>query len=80
MRLLAILITLLIIGFLLQQQLGGDTDNTGSAGSAQSLSDSKPPKVPSKPEDLEQFNLQMDSYLQQEAAKRAAEIEQAEAD
>lgn len=76
MRLVLMLIALLIVGLLVYKQMGSQPPPQSEA--AQSASGPDTPAVPSNPNDIQQFRSDMDKYMQQEAEKRAAAIEEAE--
>lgn len=76
MRLIAIMLALLIVGFLVNKQLGPRSDK--NMEEAQAVSDPNAPKVPTNPVEGNQFGAQMDDYMKKEAEKRAAAIEEAE--
>lgn len=74
MRMIAILAALLIVGLLIYKQMG-----TASAKQeVPTVSGSDTPQVPTDPKDVKQFETQMNDYMKDEAAKRAAAIEKAE--
>lgn len=75
MRLIAILLALLIVGFLAYKQVEPRSGN--QTQEAQGVSDSNAPKVPVKPNEVEQFGVQMNDYMKEEAAKRATAIDEA---
>jgi hypothetical protein len=75
-RIIATLLALLIVGFLIYKQLG-----SGSVQQKQethAVSGMGVPQVPTNPNEIEQFGTQMDSYMKEEAEKRAAAIKDAE--
>lgn len=76
MRLIAILLALLIVGFLINKQMGPRSDK--KMEDAQTVSDPSAPRVPTNPGEGNQFGAQMDDYMKKEAAKRAEAIEAAE--
>lgn len=76
MRIIATLLALLIVGFLIYKQLGSDAVHQKQE--IHVVSDLGGPKVPTNPNEVEQFGTQMDSYMKEEAEKRAAAIEDAE--
>lgn len=76
MRLIAILLALLIVGFLVNKQMEPRADK--NMGEAQAVSGPNAPKVPTNPNEGNQFGEQMDDYMKNEAAKRAEAIEAAE--
>lgn len=76
MRLIAVMLALLIVGFLVNKQMAPRSDKTMEE--AKAISDPKAPKVPTNPGESNQFGTQMDDYMKKEAEKRAAAIEEAE--
>lgn len=73
MRLIAVLVTLLIVGLLVQKQLGGgDAEYPDSA-----LENSREgaPRVPTNPGQLPAFEQQINEFVDDEAARRAREME-----
>lgn len=76
MRLIAVLLTLLIVGFLVQKQLGGgDVEYPDSASES---TREGVPRVPTTPGQVQAFEAQMNEFVVDEAARRAAEMEAAE--
>lgn len=75
MRLIAVLVTLLIVGLLVQKQLGGD--NAEYPDSALESSREGTPRVPTNPGQLPAFEKQLNEFVDDEAARRASEMEAA---
>ena len=76
MRVIATLLALLIVGFLIYKQLGSGSVQQKQETNA--VSDVGGPQVPTNPNEVKQFGAQMNSYMKEEAEKRAAAIENAE--
>ncbi len=76
MRLIVILLALLVVGFLVYKQVGPRSDE--QMQEAQAVSGPNLPKVPTNPNEVKQFGTQMNDYMKEESAKRAAAIEAAE--
>ncbi len=76
MRLIAVLVTLLIVGLLAQRQLGGG--NTEYPDAAVESSREGAPRVPTSPGQVQSFEQQINEYVGDEAARRAREMEAAE--
>ncbi len=77
MRLIVVLVTLLIVGLLVQKQLGGSSTVEQAGPGAQSVREGAP-RVPTNPGQLQAFEEQMGDYMVDEAERRAREIEAAE--
>jgi len=78
MRLISMLIVLTIIGFLLYKQLGGSSSSIDKLeGIPEAVSESAP-RVPTKVKDIKNFEGQINSFVQDNADKRARQIEEAE--
>lgn len=75
MYFIAILIVLLVIGYLVSLQLDGTppgaTENTEQTGV-------EAPRVPARPQDVPGFGRQMDAFMNEAAADRAKRIEAGE--
>ena len=76
MRLIVMLIALLIVGFLIYKQMG--SGSVQPPKEAQAIAGSNAPKVPTNPNELNQFGTQMNEYMNKVAEDRAAAIEKAE--
>jgi len=74
-RLIGLLIALLIVGVLLYQQLGPGAIR--EIDQAQIISDTNAPRIPTSPKDVEQVGAEMNDYINEAAAKRASELEDA---
>lgn len=76
MKLILLLAALLIVGLLVNQQL-----NQGTAADAERAAEasggSQVPEVPTKPEDVPQFEKDMNSFMEDEAAKQQKQLDQA---
>ncbi|MFK7956818.1 MAG: hypothetical protein AB8B96_12065 [Lysobacterales bacterium] len=76
MRIIGLLLALLVIAYLINQQLG----STSQADRSQELElDVYPgaPTVPTKPADVEQFGQDMQQYLDDKAKERVEAIDEA---
>ncbi|MCB4364325.1 hypothetical protein KIH07_11310 [Hydrogenophaga taeniospiralis] len=79
MRLVAVLLALLVVGLLVARQLGGGAP--AQVQKPEAISDVAVPgmpTVPTKPQDLPQFEKQVEGYVNDLAAERAKQLEQAE--
>lgn len=76
MKFLSLIFALLIIGFILTQQMGGGSDPSTQA--TRSTENSGPPQVPNAPQGVNQFGKDMEGYLKDTAAERAENIKDAE--
>ncbi len=74
MKMISLLVTLGIIGFVVWKQLGGGTAPAAvtDVGSVQRVA---PPRVSSNPADLPQFEADMDQYLQRQSSQRRQDID-----
>ncbi len=74
MKMISLLLTLGIIGFLVWKQLGGEsatvpvTQDGAATGTA-------PPRISGNPADVPAFDAAMDDYLDQQSSQRRAEID-----
>ncbi|MEM1090211.1 MAG: hypothetical protein AAGI67_07525 [Pseudomonadota bacterium] len=76
MRILGILLALLLVAYLINQQLGSKSERSQMLDAP---SDSAAaPKLPTKPGEVDQFGKDMKSYLDEEARKRAKAIDEAD--
>ncbi|MCE9679040.1 hypothetical protein LZP69_07590 [Shewanella sp. AS1] len=76
MRMIGMLLALLIIGYMIYQQLGG-----GSQMNTQtelSKDQNGAPQVPSDPKKLKQFEQDMDEFIKQQEEKRKQALEEAQ--
>lgn len=75
MRFVLLLIVLLVIGLLVNRQLGdpGSTEAMVSEPSAEMAV----PNIPTKPQDVPKFEQDMDAFMKANAAERARQLEQA---
>ena len=76
MRFIGMLLVLLIIGLLIYKQLGTRTELSPEVSELQSTSDI--PKVPVNPNELEQFDKDMNQFMKDEAEKTAKALKEAE--
>lgn len=76
MKLIGILIALLILGLVVYKQIEPDTRAHHEL--PKDVQHLDVPKVPTKPDQVEQFGQDMNAYMQDEGAKRAAALEDAE--
>ena len=79
MRLVVLLVALLVVGLLVARQLGGGSP--AKAQKPEAISDvavPAMPTVPTRPQDLPQFERQVEGYVNDLAAERAKQLEQAE--
>jgi hypothetical protein len=77
MRLVALLLAFLVVGLLVARQLGGGAPARVEQPAA--LSDVAVPAVPVRPQDVPGFERQVEGYVNDLAAERARQLEQAEA-
>ena len=76
MRIVVLLLALLVVGLLVARQLGG-----GSPAQVQkpdAISDVAVPAVPVRPQDVPEFERQVEGYVSDLATERAKQLEQAE--
>ncbi|PCJ29977.1 MAG: hypothetical protein COA90_10725 [Gammaproteobacteria bacterium] len=76
MRLLSLIITLSIIGFLVKTQLDPSSSSTRYE-EAIGVDDTGVPKVPTSPKEFDKFEKDMTDFMQSSADKRKQEIEDA---
>ena len=76
MRLIALLLSLLILGLLVYRQLQGGPGRDAPA--ERNGERAGAPRVPTTPSQLPAFEQQMNDYADEQAAQRAAAIEAAE--
>jgi len=77
MRLVALLIAVLVVGMLVYKQLG-QSPTSSSVPSATGES-SEVPRVPTTVQEIKPFETEINDFMQDEAARRAQMIEDAEA-
>lgn len=79
MKLIILMVALLIVGLLTIQQMAPNAETSAapveldSANSAGEI-----PQVPIRPDQVKQFGKDMSDYIQSEAAKRAAALDEAQ--
>lgn len=75
MRLVILLIAVLLVGLLVYKQIGPGAVEPSETVDALSSPDA--PQVPTTPQQVKEFGVQMNEYMNEEAEKRAAAIEKA---
>lgn len=79
MRLVVLLLALLVVGLLVARQLGGGSP--AQVQKPEAISDvavPTVPAVPTRPQDVPGFERQVEGYVNDLAAERAKQLEQAE--
>lgn len=76
MRMVVLLLALLVVGLLVARQLGGGAPVQVEKPDA--ISDVAVPAVPVRPQDVPEFERQVEGYVNDLAAERAKQMEQAE--
>lgn len=76
MRMVALLLALLVVGFLVARQLDGGAP--AQVQKPEAISDVAVPAVPTRPQDVPGFERQVEGYVNDLAAERAKQLEQAE--
>ena len=76
MKLIIILIALAIVGLLTVRQMRPHGDADISADLPAGTSETGAPRVPTKPEDTEQFRNDLNDFVLQQGKERDAELEQ----
>ncbi|MCG2654206.1 MAG: hypothetical protein L6414_01930 [Hydrogenophaga sp.] len=76
MRLVVLLLALLVVGLLVARQLNGGAP--AQVEKPDAISDVAVPAVPVRPQDVPGFERQVDGYVNDLAAERAKQLEQAE--
>ena len=76
MKLIIILIALAIVGLLTVKQMRPHGDADISADLPAGTSETGAPRVPTKPEDTEQFRNDLNDFVLQQSKERDAELEQ----
>ena len=76
MRMVALLLALLVVGLLVARQLGGGAP--AQVQKPEAISDVAVPAVPVRPQDVPGFERQVEGYVNDLAAERAKQLEQAE--
>jgi len=77
MRMVALLLALLVVGLLVARQLDGGSP--AQVQKPEAISDVAVPAVPVRPQDVPGFERQVEGYVNDLAAERAKQLEQAEA-
>ncbi|WP_299199811.1 hypothetical protein [uncultured Amphritea sp.] len=79
MKLIILMVALLVVGLLTIQQMAPNAE-TSAAPVDLNSSNSSPqiPQVPTRPDQVKQFGEDMSEYIQSEAAKSAAALEEAQ--
>lgn len=78
MRIIVILLALLAVGFLISRQLDTGSGSTAEIEKAAEGAGMDVPRVPSRPQDVQGFEQDMNKFMNDAAAERAKQIEQAE--
>lgn len=73
MRMIFLLVVLLIIALVVTRQIGGPSAPDPTSASVQT---NQPPKVPTRPQDVQKFGQDMDKFVQDSAARRQQKIEE----
>ncbi|NWF45591.1 hypothetical protein F3K02_10075 [Hydrogenophaga sp. D2P1] len=76
MRMVALLLALLVVGLLVARQLDGGAP--AQVQKPEAISDMAVPAVPVRPQDVPGFERQVEGYVNDLAAERAKQLEQAE--
>ena len=76
MRLVVVLLAVLVVGLLVARQLGGGAP--AQVQKPEAISDVAMPAVPTRPQDVPGFERQVEGYVNDLAAERAKQLEQAE--
>ena len=76
MRLVVLLLALLVVGLLVARQLNGGAP--AQVEKPDAISDVAVPAVPTRPQDVLGFERQVEGYVNDLAAERAKQLEQAE--
>jgi len=76
MRLVVLLLAVLVVGLLIARQLGGGSPV--QVQKPEAISDVAVPAVPVRPQDVPAFERQVEGYVNDLAAERAKQLEQAE--
>ncbi|WP_417227912.1 hypothetical protein [Amphritea sp.] len=78
MKFIILMIVLLVVGLLSMQQMAPKEAPLRSMEQDSTHSTSDIPKIPTRPDEVKQFAEDINHYVQQEAAKRAVMLEEAE--
>ncbi|WP_260295395.1 hypothetical protein [Sedimenticola hydrogenitrophicus] len=78
MRMIILLATLLIVGLLVARQLNLGSSTTTGTGveTTEESNNSNPPRVPTRPQDVQAFGEQMNKFINDTASERKQRIEQ----
>jgi len=76
MKLMSMLLTLLIVGYLVLQQIKPPAPEVTTAQESQD--EIEPPKVPTRPQDLPKFDHDMNTFMEESKEKLDRQLEQAE--
>lgn len=76
MRMIVVLLALLVVGLLVARQLGDGPPAQVEKPAA--VSDVTVPAMPTRPQDVREFERQVEGYVNDLAAERAKQMEQAE--
>lgn len=76
MRLIVLLVTLLIIGYAIYQQIGPARPPTAPAADTETAA--QPPRVPQRVEELRDFESQMQQFMDASGAERRRQMEEME--
>jgi len=79
MRIISLLITLLIIGFLINQQMSSKSSSQRSIDDFFDAQGISAPKTPTSPEEVKIFEKEINKFMQDSALERAKELEDATA-
>jgi Flp pilus assembly protein CpaB len=75
MRLIILLVALLVVGLLVNRQISNGTQHNVKSPAEKVGSDA--PKIPVKPQDVQQFEEDMNKFIKDEASEQAEKIDQA---
>lgn len=75
MKMISLLLTLAIVGFVVYKQLGGGSQSVPLAEDPAVAAGEKPPRVPNNPSQLGQFDAAMDGFMEQQSRQRAEDME-----
>ncbi|QDF74507.1 MULTISPECIES: hypothetical protein [Shewanella] len=78
MKMIVMLLALLILGFLYYQQLGKQPLLSEQTEAALETTQGAGPKVPTRPEEIADFEKEMNTLMQEEADKRAKALKEAQ--
>ena len=75
MRLISLLLTLLLVGYLIATQLGHKSQLNNEALNASDTENLSVPRVPTSPKDLPKFKEDINKYLDDSLKKKRQDIE-----